>query len=109
MDPDTGAFTPNGRTVTLGEFTWTATSDPYVFGNDGPFGPGQPRYVDRNLTYISNEHQRFTTAHVTGTIDGVSVEELGEAYLPWPGGRLRRDLQQPIQHHPTGPRPQLTN
>lgn len=86
IDPDTGDLSPNGRTVHLGAFTWTAASGVYVFGNDGPFNLGLPRwYVDRCVTQISNSHNRFTTAHVTGTIDGTSVSEYGMAYLPWPG------------------------
>jgi hypothetical protein len=86
IDPETGSVTPNGRTVTLGAFTWTSASDAYIFGNDGPFNFGLPRwYVDHCLTQISNSHNRFTTAHVTGTIDGVNVNEYTEAYLPWPG------------------------
>jgi hypothetical protein len=85
-DVSTGESTPNGRTVTLGPFEWTAASGPYVFGNDGPFGFGLPRkYVDRCVTAIENAHERFTTAHVTGTIDGVSVANYGPGYLPWPG------------------------
>jgi hypothetical protein len=31
-DVSTGESTPNGRTVTLGPFEWTAASGPYVFG-----------------------------------------------------------------------------
>lgn len=86
INPETGRVTPNGRTVTLGAFTWTAASDVYIFGNNGPFNFGLPRwYVDHCLTQISNNHNRFTTAHVTGTIDGTSVTEFGMAYLPWPG------------------------
>jgi hypothetical protein len=86
IEPETGALTPNGRTATLGPFTWTAASPIYVFGNDGPFGFGLPRlYVDRCTTAIENAHERFTTARVTGTIDGTSVADYGPAYLPWPG------------------------
>lgn len=86
IDPLTGNLTPNGRTATLGPFTWTAASIPYVFGNNGPFGFGLPRhYVDRCVTLLENAHERFTTAHVTGTINGVSVSAYGPAYLPWPG------------------------
>lgn len=86
FDVSTGDAVPNGRTVTLGPFAWTAASSPYVFGNDGPFGFGLPRhYVDRCVTAIENAHERFTTAHVTGTIDGVSVANYGPGYLPWPG------------------------
>ena len=86
IDPVTGALTPNGRTATLGPFAWTAASDIYVFGNDGPFGFGLPRhFVDRCVTVIENAHERFTTAHVTGTINGISVDAFGPSYLPWPG------------------------
>jgi hypothetical protein len=86
IDPATGALTPNGRTATLGAFEWIAASDAYVFGNDGPFGFGLPRlFVDRCITQIENAHERFTTARVTGTIDGVSVDTYGPSYLPWPG------------------------
>jgi hypothetical protein len=86
IDAATGDLVPNGRTATLGPFKWTAASTIYVFGNDGPFGFGLPRhYVDRCVTEVSNAHERFTTAHVTGTIDGVSVETFGRSYLPWPG------------------------
>lgn len=86
IDPETGALTPNGRMVRLGRFEWTAASGIYVFGNDGPFGFDLPRhYVDRCVTQIENAHERFTAARVTGTIDGVSVDAYGPAYLPWPG------------------------
>jgi len=86
IDPVTGALTPNGRTATLGPFAWTAASDIYVFGNDGPFGFGLPRhFVDRCVTQIENAHERFTTARVTGTINGISVDAFGPSYLPWPG------------------------
>jgi len=85
-DATTGQLVANGRKVTLGRFTWTAASGVYVFGNDGPFGFGLPRfYIDRCSTQISNGHERFTAARVTGTIDHVSVTTLDEAYLPWPG------------------------
>jgi hypothetical protein len=85
-DVSTGDLVPNGRMVTLGPFEWTPASGIYVFGNDGPFGFGLPRhYVDRCVTAIENAHERFTTAHVTGTIDGVSVTNYGPGYLPWPG------------------------
>ena len=86
IDQETGALTPNGRTITLGPFEWTAASSIFVFGNDGPFGFGLPRhYVDRCVTQIENAHERFTAARVTGTIDGVSVDAYGPSYLPWPG------------------------
>ena len=86
IDPATGALTPNGRTVTLGLFEWTAASGINVFGNDGPFGFGLPRhFVDRCVTQIENAHERFTAARVTGTINGVSVDAYGPSYLPWPG------------------------
>lgn len=87
IDPNTGNLVPNGRTATVGPFAWTAASGIYAFGNDGPFGFGLPRhYVDRCLTQIENAHERFTTAHVTGTINGVSVDALGgSSYLPFPG------------------------
>jgi hypothetical protein len=85
IDPDTGDLTPNGRIVHLGAFDWTAASRVYVFGNDGPFQLGPPRFKDRCFTQIVNNHDRFTTAHVTGTIDGTSVTKYGMAYLPWPG------------------------
>jgi hypothetical protein len=75
-----------GWTVTLGPLEWTAASGPYVFGSDGPFGLGLRRhYVDRCVTAIYNAHAGLTTAHVTGTIDGVSVAGYGPGYLPWPG------------------------
>jgi hypothetical protein len=86
IDPATGDLIPNGRNATLGPFEWTAASGIYVFGNDGPFGFGLPRhFVDRCVTQIENAHERFTTAHVTGTIDGTSVDAYGPSYLPWPG------------------------
>lgn len=86
IDPATGALSPNGRTATLGPFEWTAASGIYVFGNDGPFGFGLPRlFVDRCITQIENAHERFATARVTGTINGVSVDAYGPSYLPWPG------------------------
>jgi len=51
-----------------------------------PLRSGLPRHVvDRCSTQIYNTHERFTTAHVTGTINGVSVAQYGPTYLPWPG------------------------
>ena len=86
VDPATGALSPNWRTATLGAFEWTAASGIYVFGNDGPFGFGLPRlFVNRCVTQIENAHERFSTARVTGTINGVSVDAYGPSYLPWPG------------------------
>lgn len=86
LDPSTGAVTPNGRTAILGPFEWVAASDIYVFGRDGPFGLGLPHLlVERCATQIYNTHERFPTAHVTGTINGISVAEYGPSYLPWPG------------------------
>ena len=86
IEPATGVLVPNGRTATLGPFEWIAASTIYVFGNDGPFGFGLPRrFVDQCVTQIENAHERFTAAHVTGTINGVSVAALGPSYLPWPG------------------------
>jgi hypothetical protein len=41
--------------------------------------------VDRCGTEISNGHERFTAARVTGTINGVSVDTFGPSHLPWPG------------------------
>ena len=85
VDPVTFELTPNGRTVTVGPFEWTAASGVYVFGSDGPwFGPPH-LYVDRCVTQVQNGHNRFATAHVTGTIDGVSVDNFGPSFLPWPG------------------------
>jgi hypothetical protein len=58
----------------------------YVFGNDGPFSFGLPRhFVENCVTEVSNAHERFTTAHVTGAINGEPVSAFGPAYLPWPG------------------------
>jgi hypothetical protein len=86
IDRQTGIATPNGRTATLGPFEWVAASDIYVFANDGPFGFGLPRlFADGCATMIENAHERFTTARVTGTINGVSVDAYGPSYLPWPG------------------------
>ena len=86
IDPVTGALLPNGRTATLGPFEWTAASGVYVFGNDGPFGSVLPQHlVDRCVTQVNTDHDRFTTARVTGTINGVSVDAYGPSYLPWPG------------------------
>jgi len=86
IDPISGNLVPNGRIATLGPFEWTAASLPYVFGNDGPFGFGLPRhFVEKCVTEVSNAHERFTTAQVTGTINGEPVSAFGPAYLPWPG------------------------
>jgi hypothetical protein len=78
---------PNGRTVELGPFTWTAASPIHVYGNDGPFGFGLPRFFrERCVTAIENAHERFTAARVSGTINGLPFDELyGPSYLPWPG------------------------
>jgi hypothetical protein len=86
VDPVTGDLVPNGRTVTLGRFEWIAASGVYVFGNDGPFGSVLPHlFIDRCVTQVNTDHDRFTTARVTGTINGVSVDAYGPSYLPWPG------------------------
>ena len=86
IDPSTGDLIPNGRTATLGPFEWTAASGVYVFGNDGLFGSVLPHlFVDRCVTQVNTDHDRFTTARVTGSINGVSVDAYGPSYLPWPG------------------------
>src|SRR5262249_45958379 len=83
IDPVAGALTPKGRTATLGPFEWTAASDVYVFGDDGPFAPGLPHlFVDRFVTQVNNDHNRFRTARATGTINGVPVDAFGPSYLP---------------------------
>jgi hypothetical protein len=86
VDPATGSRTPNGHTMTLGPLDWTAASDVYVFGNDGPFGFGLPRHVaNRCENLMENAHERFTTARVTGTLNGRSLDSYERSYLPWPG------------------------
>ena len=89
VNETTGEVTPTGRSVVLGPFEWTAASGVYVYGNDGPFPFGfdmPPRLlVDPCATAVFNRHQRFTTARVSGSIDGISVAAYGAAYLPWPG------------------------
>lgn len=87
IDPATGATSPNGRSVLLGPFDWSAASAIHVYGNDGPFGFfGLPHLVvGRCVTQVYNAHERFTAAIVTGTINGVSVTEIGPSFLPWPG------------------------
>jgi len=74
VDFATGTVTPNGRTVALGPFTWTAASSIYTFGNDGPALGDSPRHRStRCETLNANFHQRFTLGYVTGTVDGVSI------------------------------------
>lgn len=81
IDLDTGAQTPNGRTVVLGPFTWTANTGIFTFGNDGPVLGDSPRHVaNRCETLNQNFHQRFALGTVTGTVDGVSID----AYVPYP-------------------------
>jgi hypothetical protein len=110
LDPVTGALIPNGRVVTLGAFEWIAVSDDvYVFGNDGPFAPGLPHLVvDRCVTQVNNNHNRFRTARATGTIDGVPVDAYGPS-LPSVARhrsprRARRDPRRRNHRRPGEPR-----
>jgi hypothetical protein len=73
LDPVTGTLTPNGRTATLGPFTWTAATDIYRFGNDGPLGQPLPDVRTRCQTTITNTNQMFTAAYVTGSVNGVPI------------------------------------
>jgi len=74
IDLSTGIATPNGRTVVLGAFTWTAGGKAYVFGNDGPVLGEMPRHsTTRCETVNSNFHQRFTLGDVSGTVDGIPI------------------------------------
>jgi hypothetical protein len=62
VDLGTGELTPNGKTVTLGPFTWTATTDIYRFGNDGLLGNLPPDVRNRCQTTVSNTNQKLTAA-----------------------------------------------
>ena len=68
-------MTPNGKTVTLGPFTWTAATSTYRYGNDGPNLDDSlpPNVRDRCHTTVSQAHQKLTKAYVTGTVDGVPI------------------------------------
>jgi len=55
------------------ELTWTALSERFVFGNDGPLNAieGLSRFVRSDCgVEINNAHQKFVYATYTGTIDG---------------------------------------
>jgi hypothetical protein len=68
------ALTPNGRTVHLGPFTWTAASGTYLYGNNGPaLGDGQRHLATHCETTNNLVHQKFTVGYVTGSLDGASI------------------------------------
>jgi hypothetical protein len=80
-DPDTGQLTempprPSGNTVGLGDFTWTAASPIYRWGNDGPVFEGT-RHVRTPCGHLHLfAHQTLTVGHATGAIEGRSIDEL---------------------------------
>jgi hypothetical protein len=77
VDLQTGELTPTGETVTLGPFTWTAATGIYRFGNDGPVLESLPPNVrDRCHTTVSQAHQNFRVAHVTGSVEGLELDTL---------------------------------
>jgi hypothetical protein len=84
VDLQTGEATPTGETVTLGPFTWTAATGIYRFGNDGPtFDDEAPDVRDRCHTTVTHAHQRFTIAHVRGTVEGLQLDTLyTQQFLP---------------------------
>jgi hypothetical protein len=76
VDLETGAETPTGRSVSLGAFSWTAASPIYRYGNDGPVFDGRQHVSDSCETFNAFAHQRFTLGSVTGTVDGVPINDL---------------------------------
>lgn len=65
----------DGSTFTF-QGTWRSTSGVMQFGNDGPslvdFGR-VPHYVDTCTTVNSQAHQKFVSATMSGTLNGVPV------------------------------------
>ena len=58
--------------------TWVATSERFVYGNDGP-ATGTPHHVvDACHTFVANGHQKFRHASMTGTLGGEPVQS-----YPW--------------------------
>ena len=57
--------------------TWTATTDRFVYGNNGPENDeeGLPRhYNDKCTTFNANAHQTLRYATMSGTLDGHPVQ-----------------------------------
>jgi len=64
---------------------WTAISDRYLYGNDGPVNAdeGLPRhYVDKCTTINDNAHQKYVDAAMSGTLNGQPVH----TYSAFPSG-----------------------
>jgi hypothetical protein len=80
VDLETGTETATGSTVALGEFSWTAESPVYRYGNDGPVFDGRQHVSDACQTFNADAHQRFTLGSVTGSVDGVPLSD--EATIP---------------------------
>jgi hypothetical protein len=76
VDLQTGVQTPTGKYVELGEFTWTAASPIYRYGNDGPLFDDLHHVSNRCRTFNAHAHQHFTLGSVTGTVDGVPLSDL---------------------------------
>jgi hypothetical protein len=65
----------NGSTFDF-QGTWTATSDRFVYGNNGPLNEfeGLPRhYNDKCITSNANAHQTLRNATMSGTLNGHPV------------------------------------
>jgi hypothetical protein len=69
--------------VHLGDFDWTAESDTYVWGANGPVW-GQPHesWGCGHGNFLA--HQKVTIGSVSGTIDGQSIDEMDQL-VQFPG------------------------
>lgn len=69
----------DGTTVDL-DATWTATSDLFRYGNDGPalVGPDNPRHFHADCITLNNDgHQVFRTARVDAVVNGIASNYSG--------------------------------
>jgi hypothetical protein len=65
----------DGTSISL-DLTWTAASERFVFGNDGPLNAveGLTRFTKTDCgAEINNAHQKFVYANYSGTIDGLAA------------------------------------
>lgn len=58
--------------------TWLATSERFVYGNDGPATGTPHQVVDACHSFVANAHQKFRHASMIGTLDGEPVQS-----YPW--------------------------
>lgn len=64
--------------------SWHAISDRVLFGNDGPSTGAPHHVVSKCVTSVAIGHETFTTASMTGTLDGAPVH----SYTAVPSARI---------------------